>query len=424
MLQFNWQNSQVNNEQAALMKKPLNTIESYRRSIMVGIVGGLALAGMFFGGYITHDLISTAENSVTASSTIEFPLLEEVQRLLDLHYLRSQPDWTARQYAAIRGLLSALNDRYTFFIEPPVAQSESDVLAGTYGGIGVLVQRDGQGKFVLYPFEDGPAFKAGIQDGELLEKINGAVLDPQTPLDTVDQMLRGEVKAGNGVEITVSNPDSGTRTLFLLFEVINVPSVIWRVATESPAVIGYVQILRFTSRTPDETKAALEGLDKFNVQGLILDLRNNNGGLLQESIAVAGQFVGGHVIVYEKISEGERAITAPNANVLIPDVPLAVLVNSGTASAAELVAGAIRDNGRGILIGQATYGKGTVQQIFRLSDGSSIHITSAEWFTPKKYPLDGVGLQPDIAMIPDAAGSDIELVEAIRYLTRERHTDK
>jgi len=157
------------------------------------------------------------------------------------------------------------------------------------------------------------------------------------------------------------------------------------------------------------------------VKGLIIDLRNNSGGLLQESIAVASQFVDGKVIVYERTYQDERAVNAENGG-LATDLPLVVLVNQNTASAAELVAGAIQDHGRGILVGQVTYGKGSVQQIFRLSDDSSIHITSAEWLTPKRNHLDGVGLQPDITMIPDPNGRDVEIGEAIRALENTLRT--
>jgi carboxyl-terminal processing protease len=138
---------------------------------------------------------------------------------------------------------------------------------------------------------------------------------------------------------------------------------------------------------------------------------------LEESIKVASEFLPGGIISYERDKTEERALEAA-ATGLAPDLPLVVLVNDLTASASEIVAGAIRDRQRGILLGQKTYGKGTVQQIFTLSDGSSVHITAAEWLTPNHTPLDGVGLEPDIYMIPDENGRDIETGEAVRYLQR------
>jgi carboxyl-terminal processing protease len=383
----------------------------------MGALAGISLAVMFAAGFFFHGMVDIPPMAVSAAQDANrsYPLLDEVQTLLDQHYVRQQPDYTQRQYAAIRGLLGALNDRYTFFIDPPVAQSESDVLAGTYGGIGVQIKRSENGDIVLHPFPDGPAAAAGIQEGDILKVVNDTTIDLTIQQDAVDQMLRGEVKEGSGAKLTVTHADGKELTVFIPFAVINVPSVIWRIIPENTA-IGYIQIIRFTSRTPDELKTALEELQASNVKGLLVDLRNNAGGLLQESIAVASQFVsGGEVIVYEKTSQNERAVNAEDGG-LATDLPLVVLVNQGTASAAELVAGAIQDHQRGILVGQTTYGKGTVQQIFRLSDDSSIHITSAEWLTPNQHHLDGIGLQPDISMIPDPNGRDVEIGEAIRAL--------
>jgi carboxyl-terminal processing protease len=231
-------------------------------------------------------------------------------------------------------------------------------------------------------------------------------------------MLRGEVLEGNGVEITVLKHSTGEEfTVFIPFDVIDVPSVIWRVVEEDVR-IGYIQIMRFTNRTPDETRAAIEGLRAENVEAVILDLRNNPGGLLQESVDVADEFLDGGVVLYERSRDNERTFEAVVGGALT-DLPIVVLINNGTASAAELVAGAIRDSGRGIIIGQTSFGKGTVQQIFRLSDQSSLHITSAEWFTPSNNTIEGVGLVPDISMIPDENGRDVEIGEAIRHLQQQ-----
>jgi carboxyl-terminal processing protease len=400
-----------------LMQKP---VTDYKRSMILGALAGISLAVVFASGFFFRDLINLP--SVLAVSpgieTEDYALLDEVQILLDQHYLREQPSATQREYAAIRGMLASLEDRYTFFIEPPVAQSESDVLAGTYGGIGVQVQRSEEGELLLYPFPESPAAAAGIKDGDVLQAINGVTVDLTQPLDSIDQMIRGEVKEGHGVEISVISAHGGEEfTVFIAFAVINVPSVVWRVLTEDTH-IGYLQILRFTSRTPEELTNALNDLRESNVSALILDLRNNSGGLLQESVEVASEFIESGVIVYERDPVNEHSFDDEPGG-LATELPLAVLVNQGTASAAELVAGAIQDHDRGILVGQTTYGKGSVQQIFRLSDDSSLHITSAEWFTPDHNTLDGVGLQPDIPMIPDVNGRDVELGEALRHLQQE-----
>jgi carboxyl-terminal processing protease len=383
-------------------------LEAVARGMLVGaVLGAVFLAGFVIRGRVP----ATAQEKNTG----QFALLGEVENLVDTHYLRQLPPEKELEYAAIRGYLGGLNDPYTFFVDPPVAQSESDVLAGQYGGIGVQVKHNEQGLFVLYPFRDGPAAAAGVLDGDVLMAINGVELDTSERLDVIDQMLRGEVGDGQGVTITVRRPDAETtRDYFIEFAAVRVPSVIWRPLVEAPT-FGYIQIIRFTARTPDELRTALTELNADGVVAFVLDLRGNSGGLLQESVDVASEFLDGGVVFYEQSREGETETDASPGG-MATDRPLFVLVDHGTASAAELVAGAIRDRGRGILIGQRTYGKGSVQLIFRLSDESSVHITAAEWFTPSRYPLDGSGLEPDISMIPAEDGRDVELGEAIRYL--------
>lgn len=374
-----------------------------------GVLAGIVLSAVFIAGFVV--------NGVTAQEKPdrEFPLLAEVQDLLYANYLREIPPENEMQYAAIRGYLGGLNDPYTFFIDPPVAQSESDVLAGQYGGIGVQIQRNEQGALVLYPFREGPAAAAGIQDGDILLAVNGTEIAPTERLDVVDRLLRGEVGEGRGVTLTVQRPQEDTpKEFFVEFAVVTVPSVVWRVLAEEPS-IGYIQLIRFTSRTPDELREALADLDSQGVKALVLDVRGNSGGLLQESVEVASEFLDGGVVFYERTRAGETATYASEGGAAL-EKPLVVLVNGGTASAAELVAGAIQDRERGILIGQRTYGKGSVQLIFRLSDDSSIHITSAEWFTPERKALDKNGLEPDISMIPAEDQRDVELGEAVRYL--------
>lgn len=381
-------------------------------AIARGTAVGVVLTAVFAAGFLIR-----GRSSVTAQEKPDqpFTLLAEVQTLLESNYLRELPPAREMEYAAIRGYLGQLNDPYTFFNDPPVTQSESDVLAGQYGGVGVQVKLNDRGQFVLYPFRDGPAAQAGIQDGDILVAVDGTPLSPNERLDVVDQMLRGEVGEGRGVTLTVLKPGTGeSEEYFIEFAIVAIPSVIWRPVTEEPQ-FGYIQIRQFTSRTPDELRTALEELKSQGVTAWILDLRSNSGGLLQESVEVASEFLDGGVVFYERRRDGEFETEATQGGSGL-DKPLVVLVNSGTASAAELVAGAIRDQGRGILIGQRTYGKGSVQLIFRLSDGSSVHITSAEWFTPAKTPLAGNGLEPNIITVPADDGRDVELAEAVRYL--------
>ncbi len=388
-----------------------------------GTLIGIVLSAVFVAGYLFRGIAplpaAAANMPVLANTTSQtvgqYPLLTQVQQLLNQYFLRDQPSQKDLEYAAIKGLLSAINDKYTFFIEPPVAHSESDVLAGKYGGIGVQVKRNEQGNFVLYPFPNSPAMQAGVMDGDILTQVNGKDLPITTQQDAVDQMMRGEVKDNNGVTIHIQRPSTKEEKDFTIpFQDIEIPSVVWRVLAEEPT-FGYIQILRFTSRTPDELNNAIKDLRGKAIKALVLDLRDNPGGLLDEAVQTTGAFINGGVVLYERSRTEEKPYEAPTGG-LATDLPMVVLVNKGTASAAELLTGALQDRKRALVIGQQTYGKGTVQLIFPLADQSSIHITTAEWLPPSKTSLEGKGVTPDVPMIPDPNGRDVELGEAIRRL--------
>lgn len=387
---------------------------SYLRSVLLGLILGILLTISYVVGFASHDLIIPLEVDTNQNSTSKYEILDEVQNLVSNVYVRDLPSETELEYSAIRGMLSSLNDPATFFIDPPVAQSESHALAGTYGGIGVMVNRIESGEFALFPFEDGPSYAIGIRDNDVLISINDVPVAASLTIDEVDQLLRGEVIENNGVTVEVRNLSGQISEFFIEFAVINIPSVISRIAVDE-ANIGYLQILKFTSRTPEELEAQLSDLEEADISALIIDLRNNSGGLLVESIEVADYFLDNGTIVIEKSRNEEEIFTATEGS-HFSNIPIVILVNNRTASASELVAGALRDNGRGVLIGQKTFGKGTVQQIFPLKDGSSIHVTSAEWLTPNEESIASNGLQPDISLIPDENGRDIEYGEAIRYL--------
>ena len=386
------------------------------KSVLLGLFIGFCVAGIFAAGYYTRDVLQVVHRSGD-EGFISYQLLDEVQVILEQSYLRTLPPVRVREYAAIRGLLSSLEDRNTFLIDPPVAASEQHVLSGAYGGIGVSIRRDEQGRIILTPFADGPAARAGVVEGDRLLAVNNRPIQLSDSLDSIDQSMRGEVGNNNGVSITVASVEGNERTLFIPFELITVPSIVWRVLEEDER-IGYIHLLRFTERTPKELDEALKNLIGQDIRAVVVDVRNNSGGLLHQSIDVAGAFIAEGVIAYEVNRTGEVKYETSSGGVG-ESIPLVVLINERTASAAEIVAGAIQDYKRGVVIGQRTFGKGTMQRIYQLSDGSSVHVTFAEWLTPKRRSIDRLGIVPDIEMIPDVNGRDVELGEAIRVLRQE-----
>lgn len=357
-------------------------------------------------------------NSVDANTNPQV-ILEEAWYIVKDDFYGELPTPRQRGYGAIRGLLDTLGDSYTVFIEPAPRQIERDDLRGSYGGIGAILSSTPEGQIVLSPFRDSPAAEAGILEGDILVAVDGLRITPDMDLtNDVVTRIRGEI--GTDVSLTVQREEVAEELTFVITrQVINTPSVTWEMLEQAPA-LGYLRIQSFTERTNEElTEALNELLTDTRTQGLILDLRNNGGGLLQSAIDVSGQFLDSGTVLYENRRGQEEKLYPASQGGLALDVPLVVLVNHGTASASEIVAGAIQDRQRGALIGEKTFGKGTVQLIFDLNDGSSLHVTVAEWLTPDRQRIQDVGLTPDLAIALDPDNHpdvDLQLERAITYL--------
>ncbi len=374
-------------------------------TIGYAILAAVMLSAAFVAGYLTHALRGGDADS--------YPLLIEVRSILNLNYLGDLPPDSTLQYGAVRGMVSAVGDPYTIFLEPASQELETQSLQGAFGGIGVNLRQDESGAVVLSPYPDLPAARAGVQEGDVLAAVDGAAITPQMTLDEVSALVRGP--EGSEVTITVKRGNGPPLEFTMKRQIIQIPSVTGRVLDQDPA-IGLVAISRFSEQTPAEARRTIDDLLAKGVTKIVLDLRGNGGGLLNSAVDTAGLFVdGGSILIEAKRGEPEKTYTAAGAGDFA-DLPLVMLVNHGTASAAEILAGALHDRGRGPLIGQTTFGKGSVQLIFTLSDHSSVHVTNARWYTPDHFGIDGVGLKPDIELQPGTDGSDPELERAIQYL--------
>jgi carboxyl-terminal processing protease len=399
-----------------------NTRFSFR--LIIAVLGGVFLIALAFGsGYVVAAIQSRPllppllwENPVDAASRTgsTLGLFAEAQGLVHRDFYGSLPGNREQIYGAIRGLLAILEDPYTVFVEPIPRQFEQDDLRGSYGGVGMGLHRNELGEVVLTPFRDSPAAQAGIVADDVLLAIDGVQITPEMD---ISEDLAGRIRGAVGSEVTLTIRRGETSVDFVVIrQVIEVPSVDWRFLENAPT-LGYIQIRSFTDRTPEELAQALDELQEGAAQGLILDLRNNGGGLLQSSIDVADEFLDGGAILFERRGRNGETPYLASAGGRASDTPLVVLVNHGTASASEIVAGAIQDRERGTLIGEVTFGKGSVQLIFDLSDGSSLHVTAARWYTPDRHLLDGVGLTPDILVEADPNnGTDPQLERALGFL--------
>jgi carboxyl-terminal processing protease len=293
---------------------------------------------------------------------------------------------------AIKGLLKTL-DPHTSYMPPEIYKEMQVETEGQFGGLGIeITVRDDQ-LTVVSPIEDTPAFRAGLKAGDRILKIDGEITKEISLLDAVRKM-RGP--RGTPVTITIMREDfEAPKDFTITRDVIKIHSVTYRKLDDT---LGYVRLRNFHKTTGDELEEALRDLEEQKISGLVLDLRNNPGGLLNQAVDVVDKFVGkDQLIVYTQgrvrnqnmrfSSKGDR----PHL-----EYPLVILVNGGSASASEIVAGALQDHGRAIVLGTQTFGKGSVQTIIPLSDGSGLRLTTARYYTPKGYLIQGNGIAPDI----------------------------
>lgn len=365
----------------------------------------LLSASAFVAGYFTNDFMELQSGGTLVRQRQQFDLFWEAWNLVESNFIGELPNAQTFTYAAIRGVMQTLNDPYTVFIEPVVRDQERDSLRGSFGGIGAYLRRpeDG-GDIILEPIPGNPAEAAGIQFGDVLVAVDGVLITPETTVQAAADMIRGE--KGTSVVLRVVHPGSQEAVdITIVRDDILIPSVTYRLLEEEK-LIGYIQLSRFSGESRNEVRNALESLLDQGAESFILDLRGNGGGLLAAAVDVADLFLDKKVVVrQESRQEGER-IEETTSQTLLPDQPLVVLVDGGTASAAEILAGALQDNGRAVLIGQRTFGKGSVQLVFDLSDKSSVHVTSARWLTPNGRQIDQQGLEPDLPV--QASPEDID----------------
>jgi carboxyl-terminal processing protease len=379
----------------------------------------LLAASAFAAGYLTRELVNGRGSSPLAHADENMDTYFEAWDLIRNNFLGDIPDSRAVTYGAIRGSLTTLNDPYTVFIEPAAREVERERLQGTFGGIGAYISRSEEtGEVLLEPIPGNPAEAAGIVSGDVLLAIDGLPVTPEMTVPEIIDLIKGE--KGTAVALTVRHPGATEAVdIEVVRDDILLPSVIYRLVDEDPT-IGYIQLSRFSGESSNEVGAALEDLQLLGATRFILDLRQNGGGLRDAAVEVADHFLDeGPVLYLQSQDEGERVFSS-TADTIASTEPLVVLIDGGTASASEIVAGALKDRGRAALIGSKTFGKGSVQLVFDLSDGSSVHVTSARWLTPNRVQIDQTGLDPDISVEITQEdvdnGRDPVLEEAIGYL--------
>lgn len=342
-----------------------------------------------------------------------FAPLGQIYQVIRSHYYKTgEVSDTELLHGAIRGLIDALEDPYSSFFTPQEYKQWQDSLAGEYSGVGIEITIRNGRVTVVTPFPGTPAHAAGIRPGDWIMAVDGESTEGWT-LEKTSSRIRGEV--GTTVVLRIQHEDGTIRDVTLVRQRIQIEFV--RAEYRAKDKVGYIRILRFAFDTPSLLGKALFSFPLRELAGLVVDLRNNPGGILSSAVEAASYFVDSGVIVRTRgPSFGERVYTSRGNTV--PNLPLAVLVNEGTASAAEIMAGAIQDHGMGVLIGRPTFGKGLVQEIvMRLPDGGAIKLTTGEYFTPRGRAVQDVGLKPEI-VVPRAEKQegDPELDAALAWI--------
>jgi carboxyl-terminal processing protease len=380
----------------------------YKRVLFFYIIFTIGVALAFGFGYLIRAIQDTAKPVAS-----ELPILAQAYDILKSHAYDDLPVEPALEYGMVRGMLEAYGDPYTRFLEPVQHELETNQLEGRYGGIGSGLAYDPDGYVILHPFPEGPATEAGILDGDRLVSVDAWEVLPNTSIDEVVAAIRGP--EGESVTLEVARPpDYEHLTFKIKRQDIPLPSVTWNIDPGEPR-LGVIQVNIIAASSPEEIQNAIADLETRGATHFVLDLRGNRGGVLSSGIDIARLFlVKGTIIQQHYRNQSIETFDAKQPGPLA-ELPLVVLVNVDTASAAEIVAGALKIQNRAKIIGTHTFGKDSIQLVFGLEDGSSLHVTAAKWWVPGlEIPVGDGGVQPDILVSTENVEGDPFMQAAIQ----------
>jgi len=309
---------------------------------------------------------------------------------------------------AIKGMVKSLNDPHSIYMDAKTFKEFMIETEGSFGGVGIVIGMKDKLLTVIAPIEGTPGEKAGIKSGDQIIKIDGQDTKDMA-LDEAVNKIRGQ--EGSKIVLTLMRGQE-VQDYTLTRSNIQIKTVAGKMLENN---IGYIRLSMFNENTGNEFIRKLQELEKQGMKALVLDLRDNPGGLLNESVKVASQFVPKGPVVSVVTRDGQRE--THTSNLETTKYPVVILVNGGSASASEIVAGAAQDTGAGTLVGTKTYGKGSVQTVVRLDEGSAIKLTIAKYLTPKDRSINGVGIEPDIVVeLPESKDKDVQLDKALEVL--------
>jgi carboxyl-terminal processing protease len=386
----------------------VKNMTSRKLVLVVILVFAVASAGIFVGRWTISSMAAESEGYE------ELKVFSEALSIVRKNYVE---DVKPREliYGAIKGMLSSLDPHSAFMTPEQYKEMQVDT-KGEFGGIGIQIGMKDAMLTVIAPIEDTPAYKAGIKAGDKIVKINGEFTKNMSLQDAVSKM-RGA--PSTTVKITILREGwKETKDFTITRQVIKIKSVKSKLMDDG---IGYIKLTQFQEQTASDLSDAMENLTKQHISSLILDLRNNPGGLLNSAVDVSSEFLPpGKLVVSIKDRKGEKVEYRSSENKSNSTMPMVAIVNQGSASASEIVAGALKDWNRAVIIGTQTFGKGSVQSVVPLTDGSALRLTTARYYTPKGISIQSTGITPDITVKAELREGE-KTRPAIRERDLERH---
>ena len=366
--------------------------------LLIVALGAGFTGGVFFersNGEVSNPVKILLNRDLGQPDYVDFSLFWDTWNSVHTKYVDEEKlDTKKLLYGAIQGMVDSIGDPYTVFFEPPESKKFQEEISGSFGGVGIEIGKREGVLTVIAPIKDTPAYKAGLKAGDKILRVDNAPT-ADLSIEEVVNLIRG--KRGTPVVLTISSNSTNTRDIEIIRDTIKIPVIEWTMLESGEKKVAYLKVFTFNQNVDSEFQKAAQEILKSEAERLIVDFRNNPGGLLDSAINIAGWFLDkDQIVTVEAFRDGSRNEFRSKGNGSLKVYPTVLLINGGSASASEIVAGALHDNKGVRLVGEKTFGKGSVQELEKFKDGSSLKVTVAKWLTPNGISISDTGIEPDV----------------------------